>query len=138
MIVYDLSCDEDHRFEGWFADRAAFLDQNARNLVACPVCSSTMVEQAVSAARISGVRNNVAAGPAELLRKVAALQAEMLPRSKWVGGAFAKEARAMAEGETPSATIHGQATPEEARALRDDGIAVMPLLVPVVPPEQQN
>ena len=80
-------------------------------------------------------------GP-ELVRKllagIAAKQAEMLPRSRWVGRDFADAARAMHEGRAAEDLIHGQASPEEAEALRDDGIAAMPLLVPIVPPEAAN
>lgn len=78
----------------------------------------------------------------ELVRRVladiAAKQAEMLPQSRWVGRDFADAARAMHEGRAVEDLIHGQASPEEAQALRDDGIAAMPLLVPVVPPDAAN
>jgi len=78
----------------------------------------------------------------ELVRKVlaeiAAKQAEMLPQSRWVGREFANAARAMHEGRAAEDLIHGQASPDEAQALRDDGIAAMPLLVPIVPPESAN
>lgn len=78
-----------------------------------------------------------------MLSAIARAQAEALPQSRWVGRRFAEEARALhraaEDGEIDSPpAIHGQATREEAEALADDGIAVMPLLVPVVPPEQQN
>lgn len=78
----------------------------------------------------------------ELVRRViadiAARQAEMLPQSRWVGRDFADAARAMHEGRVAEDLIHGQASPDEAQALRDDGIAAMPLLVPIVPPEVAN
>ena len=93
----------------------------------------------------------MAAAMAQMPSAVAQAQAEALTRSRWVGSDFATEARALhaqqAGGATPDAppggdtgdaVIHGQATPEEAQALRDEGIAVMPLLVPVVPPELRN
>ena len=74
----------------------------------------------------------------KLLAEIAAKQAEMLPQSRWVGRDFAPAARAMHEGRAPEDLIHGQASPEEAQALRDDGIAAMPLLVPIVPPDTIN
>jgi hypothetical protein len=79
-----------------------------------------------------------AAAVAAMLAKVAAVQAEMLPQSQWVGRDFADAARAMHEGRADPGLIHGQTSPDEARALHDDGIGVMPLLVPIVPPEAQN
>jgi len=79
--------------------------------------------------------------PAELVRamqRVAAMQAEAIKSSTWVGKDFEKQARAMDAGEVPQGQIHGQATPEQAQALIEDGIGVMPLLIPVVPPEERN
>jgi hypothetical protein len=80
---------------------------------------------------------------AAMLTAIAKAQADMLPQSRWVGNRFAEEARALhraaEDGEIDSPPpIHGQATPREAEALADEGIAVMPLLVPVVPPERRN
>lgn len=91
----------------------------------------------------AAVQQQQADGPApELVRKliaeIAAKQAEMLPQSRWVGRDFANAARAMHEGRAAEDLIHGQASPEEAEALRDDGIAAMPLLVPIVPPDLAN
>ena len=40
MIVLDLHCSNEHRFEGWFGSAAAFEEQLARALVSCPVCGS--------------------------------------------------------------------------------------------------
>src|SRR3546814_19716476 len=74
----------------------------------------------------------------KLLAHIAGKQAEMLPQSRWVGRDFADAARAMHEGRTAEDMIHGQASPEEARALHDDGLAAMPLPVPFLPPEATN
>ena len=79
--------------------------------------------------------------PAPVLAMAAALaraQAEALPKSTWVGDQFTARARAMHAGEEDQALIHGQATREEAEALAEEGVPVLPLLVPVVPPELQN
>lgn len=78
-----------------------------------------------------------------MLTAIARAQAEMLPQSRWVGRRFADEARALhravEDGEIDSPPpIHGQASRAEAEALAEEGVAVMPLLIPVVPPEKQN
>lgn len=157
MIVFDLRCAAgDHRFEAWFASSESFADQQARGLIACPVCGDAEVEKAVMAPRVGAKSNRRAAGGAvqpavsaqtgepspEMMRKlladIAAKQAEMLPQSRWVGRDFADAARAMHEGRAAENLIHGQASPEEAQALRDDGIAAMPLLVPIAPPDAVN
>lgn len=155
MIVFDLRCAAgDHRFEAWFASSDSFVDQQARGLIACPVCGDGEVRKAAMAPRVGAKSNQrpATAGPPavpaagepspELVRKViaeiAAKQAEMLPRSRWVGRDFANAARAMHEGRVAEDLIHGQASPEEAQELHDDGIAAMPLLVPIAPPDAIN
>ena len=143
MIVFDLRCAHHHVFEAWFASSAAFEDQRARGLVACPTCGTAEVEKAVMAPRVGAKGNSTAAADARsslkaALHALAGAQAAALRNSNWVGKNFAIEARAIHEGEKPERLIHGQATAEEARALVDDGVSVAPLLVPVVPPESLN
>lgn len=156
MIVFDLCCAAgDHRFEAWFASSDSFADQQARGLIGCPVCGDNDVKKAAMAPRLGSKSNQLPAAPApradapaadkpspELIRRVmaeiAAKQAELLPQSRWVGRDFANAARAMHEGRAAEDLIHGQASPGEAQALRDEGIAAMPLLVPIVPPDAVN
>ncbi|WP_257548065.1 DUF1178 family protein [Sphingopyxis sp. DBS4] len=154
MIVFDLCCAAgEHRFEAWFASSDSFADQQARGLIGCPVCGDADIRKAVMAPRVGAKSNQTVAAPVappadsaepspELVRKVlaeiAAKQAEMLPQSRWVGRDFAAAARAMHEGRAAEDLIHGQASPQEAQALHDDGIAAMPLLVPIAPPDAIN
>ena len=142
MIVFDLRCANDHVFEAWFASSSAYADQRESGRVRCPLCDSAEVEKAVMAPAI-GAKGNRAAGaerpgPKEVLRALASAQAKMLEKSEWVGRSFATRARAMHAGEEDHATIHGQATPAEARALADEGVPVAPLPLPVPPPETLN
>lgn len=136
MIVFDLKCGQGHGFEGWFADSDAFADQRDNGQIPCPFCGDVKIERTLSVPRIGAKGNR--REPAEIVQKLAGLQAQMLKESTWVGDDFARQARAMADGEAPQATIHGQATLGQARELHDEGIKVMPLPFPVVPPEQQN
>lgn len=156
MIVFDLCCAAgDHRFEAWFASSESFAEQQARGLIGCPVCGDSDVKKAVMAPRVGAKSNRLPAAPAkpveasapreispEMVRRmvaeIAAKQAEMLPQSRWVGRDFANAARAMHEGRAAENLIHGQASPQEAQELRDDGIAALPLLVPIVPPDAVN
>ena len=75
---------------------------------------------------------------ATAIRALAEAQAMALKSSKWVGGEFAEQSRAMHYGEREHATIHGQATPDEARALADEGVPIAPLPFPVAPPDELN
>jgi hypothetical protein len=73
-----------------------------------------------------------------MMAKMAELQSRMLQDSEWVGRRFADEARAIHHGETEHRTIHGQATAAEAAALSEEGVGVMPLPFPIVPPDQTH
>lgn len=153
MIVFDLRCTHGHVFEAWFGSSASYDSQRSGGLLACPICGDAAVEKAVMAPNISAKGNRRAeplvsrkpdtAEPTPdmvkaVLGKIAQAQAASLEKSEWVGGSFATRARAMHDGEETSALIHGQATPDEARELVEDGVSVVPLLVPFVPPEKQN
>jgi hypothetical protein len=87
---------------------------------------------------------NSAPAPAEVaklqavLHALAQAQAKALEQSTWVGRDFADRARAMHYGEEDHAPIHGQADPDEAAALVEEGVAVAPLPFPVIPPDAKN
>jgi len=143
VIVFDLRCGDGHVFEAWFGSSADYEDQRGRGLVRCPWCDDAGVEKAVMAPAVSAKGNARPDPPSPAsvkaaLHALATAQKEALKDSTWVGGGFAKRARAMHDGTEPRALIHGQATPAEAKALAEDGVPVAPLPLPVVPPEQAN
>ncbi|MGI4981897.1 MAG: DUF1178 family protein [Janthinobacterium lividum] len=148
MKVFDLRCAHDHRFEGWFASGAAFEDQLARALVACPACGDTAVVRLPSAPHLnlSGARAQggapsavtatpkaIAAGhsQAEWLGKVR----EAMRQTENVGAAFAEEARRIHYREAPARAIRGVASQREAAELADEGIDIVALPMSVVPKE---
>lgn len=134
MIVFALSCAAGHAFEGWFRSSDDFERQREAGQIPCPECGQTEVAKALMAPRLNTRGGTAGDGVGQVLRAIADLQRQSLPTSRWVGDQFAQAARQAAEsGE--SDTFHGRATAEEARALWDDGIAAVPLLVPFVPPE---
>jgi hypothetical protein len=161
MIKYSLVCDNGHEFESWFADSDAFDTQAKRGFVECPHCRSTKVAKAIMAPRIgrsgkdapaadvrtpdNGARAADALAPPQQVallderqQAVRALIHELHRRivetSTDVGTRFPQEARKMHEGEIPHRSIYGQATLEEARALVEDGVPVMP--IPTLPEER--
>lgn len=155
MIVFDLECRTGgHRFEGWFGSSDDFASQQERGLVTCPECGSADVGKAVMAPNV-GMKGNQGGSSlpapsetvsnqtlppeaAEMMQKLAKMQAEALKDSRWVGENFADDARAMHYGERDAESIHGQATLEEAKDLLDEGIGVAPLPFPVAPPDKTN
>jgi hypothetical protein len=133
MIVFDLQCrDGGETFEAWFRSNADYEEQNAAGLVQCPACQSANIGKAPMA---PNVPRKAGGAP---LAKLAAMQAELLKDSRWVGDRFTETARAMHSGEVESAPVHGNATLEQAKSLAEDGIPVAPLPLPVTPPNQVN
>ncbi|HSQ98649.1 MAG TPA: DUF1178 family protein [Sphingomicrobium sp.] len=133
MIVFDLHCrDGGETFEAWFRSNADYEEQRQAGLVECPFCQSANVAKAPMAPRVprKGADNPFA--------RLAAIQAEMLKDSCWVGEKFAETARAIHSGEAEPRQVHGSATLEQARALLEDGVPVAPLPLPVTPPSRVN
>lgn len=153
MIVFDLQCETmGHRFEGWFGSSDDFAAQQVRGLVCCPQCGSARVIKAPMAPAVPRKGNQAAeiapAPPAlpaklppeaaEILQKLAQVQAEALQHSRWVGDSFADVSRAIHYGEREQELVHGQATLAEARELLEEGVALQPLPFPVAPPDEVN
>jgi hypothetical protein len=141
MKVLDLKCSHEHRFEGWFASTEEFESQLARHLVACPVCSVTDVSRMPSAPRLNltSARGEAEPLPQALSQsqeaesvQAQAMQAirELIEKTENVGERFAEEARRIHYNEAPARNIRGVTTPEDAHALLEEGIDVMPLPVP--------
>ncbi len=143
MIIFDLKCaPRGHVFEAWFGSGEDYEAQRARSLVSCPLCGSAEIDKAPMAPNL-GAKGNQADGPPPaqvkaLLGAMADAQKKMLENSEHVGPRFADEARAIHLGEADARAIHGQATPEQADELRDEGVPVAPLPFPVIPPEAEN
>jgi hypothetical protein len=134
MIVFDVTCANEHTFEGWFKDGATFDAQVAAAEVACPVCGDTNVRKGLAAPRLGGLRKGkadpapVAAGGApdpkidEYVKALHALKKHVEENSDYVGEKFPEEARKIHYGETEARAIYGEASPEEAEALHDEGV----------------
>ncbi|MES3043129.1 DUF1178 family protein [Sphingomonas faeni] len=143
MIVFDLKCSGGHVFEAWFASSGAYEEQRTSGQITCPICDDAAVIKAVMAPAIPSKGNRKPDSPTpaavkSIMKALATRQAEALKSSEWVGTAFADRARAMHFGEEDHATIHGQASLAEAKALIEDGIPVAPLVLPVAPPKKLN
>lgn len=128
MIRFTLSCTRTHEFEGWFKNGATFERQTEEGAVACPVCGSTEVKKAIMAPAVTrGGEARDAARAAALLQTLRQVREHVEKNFENVGGRFAEEARRIHYGEAEPRDIVGQATPAEARELREEGIKVQPL-----------
>ncbi|KVO44017.1 hypothetical protein WM34_22565 [Burkholderia ubonensis] len=132
MKVLDLQCPHGHRFEGWFASADEFEAQLSRKLVECPVCGVTEVSRMPSAPRLnlSGATQAKPADPRALQAQVMRALRDVLEKTENVGERFAEEARRIHYNEAPVRSIRGVTTPEDAQALVEEGIDVMPLPIP--------
>jgi hypothetical protein len=138
VIVFDLKClDGCAVFEGWFSSSSDFAEQAGRGLVRCPYCGSTHVAKAPMAPRVS-CSDGTPVEAKEAIAALASLQARLLSNSEWVGADLPETARAMHLGEMEPRPVHGQASADEARSLIDEGVSIVPLPLPVVPPGQVN
>ena len=159
MIRYALACDKGHEFESWFQDSASYDKQAKRGLVACPHCGSAKVEKTIMAPRLAGARKRGRAIPVEapataapqnaqerapvamispqeqeLRGKLKELRDHLTQNADHVGAKFPEEARKMHYGEAKHRSIYGEASPDEAKKLADEGIEFHPL--PILPEER--
>jgi hypothetical protein len=154
MIHYDLRCSQDHSFDGWFKDSAAFERLAKRGLIECPHCGDVKVDRALmrpavakregtpvpphesapqpsssqqpSSSPQTGPSAAVAGGelPAHMRAMLQRMRAEIERNCDYVGPQFAEEARKIHRGESDKRGIYGEASPEQAEALADEGIEV--------------
>jgi hypothetical protein len=163
MILYTLVCDNKHSFESWFANSAAYDKQVGRGLVSCPMCNSAKVEKAIMAPSLgrSSRKSATAPEPAAAEEPAASPQATLAPKAPvammspperefraklkelrdhltknadYVGGKFPEEARKMHYGEIEHRSIYGEASPDDAKALHEEGIEFHPL--PILPDDR--
>jgi len=161
MIHYHLRCEQGHAFESWFQSSSAYEVQEKRKLVNCPVCGSSKVERAIMAPQVVSKKRREGAAPApvattpaaaaaevttpastpllmaqerELRAKLKELRDHIVKNADNVGERFPTEARKMHYGDIEHRPIYGEASPDEARALIDEGVEVTPL--PVLPDDR--
>jgi hypothetical protein len=141
MIRYALHCDADHGFEAWFGSSSDYDDQSARGLVECPFCGSRQVSKQIMAPAVAGTKRTGPVPAPEVAQKMQAMMMEMAREVRshveqnfdYVGDAFAREARAIHEGQSEKREIYGEATPAEVKALKEDGVPCAAL--PPAPPD---
>ena len=164
MIRYSLVCDRKHDFEIWFKNSADYDQQAKRALVSCPACGSTKVEKALMAPALGAgakKRQSAASRPIEapaatapesataeqtspvamispqekeFRAKLKELRDHLTKNADNVGKKFPEEARKMHYGETEHRSIYGEASPDQAKELHEEGIEFHPL--PVLPDER--
>lgn len=132
MIVLNLVCEHQHRFEGWFASNDEFAGQHARNQVSCPCCGSANVTRLPTAPRIRRQSCEIepATPAATAEARLASAFRRLLAETEDVGERFPEEARKIHYADVSSRKIRGRSTAEEALELLEEGISVLPLPFP--------
>ena len=146
MIRYSLRCENTHEFESWFQSASAYDSLQDAGQISCPVCGNGAVEKLLMAPNVRPARSAAAEAPparpnlaepnSEIEQAMAALKAQIEANSEYVGVNFVAEARKMHAGSAPERSIYGEAKPEEARKLIEDGVPVAPL--PFLPKRKAN
>jgi hypothetical protein len=151
MIQYALKCSNGHTFDSWFQSAAAYDKLASAGMVTCAVCGCSEVEKAIMTPRVRPARNaearplaptpeaetiDVAAPAPDVEKVLTELRRKVEENSDYVGKDFASEARKIHLGDAPERAIYGEAKPEDAQALIDDGVPVAPL--PFVPSRKTN
>jgi len=147
MKVYNLACDQNHRFEGWFASEEDFVSQSAARQIVCPVCDSFKVGKLPSAPHLnlSGARPNASrpdpagagnqrpesAAVAQFQQRLQDMARHVIENTEDVGEGFAEEARRIHYKEVPEHGIRGVASPQQCQELAEEGIEVFQLPLPV-------
>ena len=131
MILYDVRCEREHVFEGWFPSADAFEKQRKGKKISCPLCGSTKVEKAIMAPSVARAAKKGAVEPAApndkdkakaAMKALAKMRTFVQDNCDYVGADFAEEARKIHYKETDPRNIYGEATPEEAKSLREEDI----------------
>jgi hypothetical protein len=143
MIRYNLKCEAGHGFESWFQSGEAFMALQGAGQIGCPICGSPKVGKELMAPSVRPGRNEGASARGTLSEPgsevevaLAALKKQIEENSEYVGMNFAAEARRIHEGDAPERSIHGEAKPDEARRMIEEGLPVAPL--PFVPGRKVN
>ena len=141
MIVFELKCGNDHRFESWFKDSAAFEKQRKSKTIMCPTCDSNDIEKALMAPAVQSSKTKKRAMQQQVMAASAMKAAEKYrdyveKNCEDVGTSFPEEARKIHYGEQEARNIYGEATLKEAKELVDEGVEVAP--VPVLPKKKPD
>lgn len=127
VIIFDLVCEREHPFEGWFTDRAAFDSQREQGLVTCPICGSSEARIVPSSITVMGKKGQRHTEE-QVLKDMSPRKALQLFQDyirdhfEDVGERFAEVALKIHQGEEDQRNIKGTTTLQEEENLREEGV----------------
>ena len=144
MIVYQLACEHDHFFEGWFASSEACEKQVATGQLRCPTCSSLDVRKLPSAPYVRGSHSHAPEASADLSpddarvrrQAILALRKFLLANTDDVGSRFAEVARRIHYKEEQERNIRGHVSADVALELHEEGIEAYAIPGEILSPEE--
>lgn len=136
MIKYRLLCDQEHEFDGWFADSAAFDAQQQQGLLACALCGSKKISKAIMAPAVPKKGNQQKDEAQKIRHMMQKVSSHVEENFDYVGADFAEEARKIHYGERAARDIYGETSLDDAKDLLEEGVPVAPL--PGLPPKEKN
>ena len=135
MIIYDLKCEKQHKFEGWFRDLAAFEEQRAGKLITCPLCGSSDVAMVPSSIAVMGKsrepgERKAGLGDLSPMKMLEMINDFVTKNFDDVGERFAEVALKIHRGEEEKRNIRGVTTGRQEDELREEGVEFMKIPVP--------
>ena len=146
MVIYDLICDSEHEFEGWFKNAEDLVAQRENGLLTCPYCESSDISKKLAAPKVTKKSNSRGGGnrrqevaiggqgDGESPQKFAQLQKMLKQVHQYidtnfedVGNKFADEAISIHHGEKEASNIRGTATAEQIQDMAEQGVEAIPL-----------
>ncbi len=143
LKVFDLCCGNGHAFEGWFSSDTDYHAQLHGGLLVCPLCADHGVVRMPSAPRLNlgsveasekseptqqkGMQASLMPSAQQLQQALMKMAREISATAEDVGERFAEEARRIHYQEAPERGIRGVTSTQEAQALVDEGIPVVPM-----------
>jgi hypothetical protein len=143
MIKYQLKCNHDHTFDGWFPNIKEFERQQGKKLIICPLCDSTQVDRDIMSPNINKITKKIKNKSKKQEENVEDLRKEVLGKEMMmasrakdvlreirkhvvsnfenVGDDFVKEVRKAEKGDRDD-KFYGTPSEKEVDKLLEEGI----------------
>jgi len=133
MIKYNLECSCGETFESWFQNSNEYEKLLKKNLINCYICGrSKTVKKSIMAPSVATSKTSVVEKDVEQKKeflknvksKIRELNDYVAKNAEFVGDKFVSEVRSIHYDKKKKRNIYGNATLEETKELREEGIDV--------------
>lgn len=136
MIIYDLTCEHNHRFEGWFSSISDFEKQQTDKFISCPTCGNSHIQIRPSVSHVDTLpidaaeADEMATTPNKRLTSqeiFSQLIEHVINNNKNKGDTFVDEIHKINGQEYEIRYISDTNSLEEIRDLIEEGVELLPL-----------